>query len=40
MYFSERFLSVLVILALIGIVVSVVVLVALFVKDAKEKTIW
>jgi hypothetical protein len=40
MHFSVTFLGVLVILSLIGIVISVVMLVYLFIKDMKSKTIW
>lgn len=40
MYFSATFLSILVIMALAGIAVSVVILIYLFIKDMKSKSIW
>ncbi|SMD31835.1 hypothetical protein SAMN04488029_0173 [Reichenbachiella faecimaris] len=40
MYFSQTFLSVLIMLALAGIIATVVSLVWLFIKDIKSKKLW
>ena len=40
MYFSEPFLSILIVIALIGISIAAVSLIVLFIKDMKTKNIW
>ncbi|UXX78620.1 hypothetical protein N7E81_14760 [Reichenbachiella carrageenanivorans] len=40
MFFSQTFLSVLIVLALAGIAATVIALVWLFVKDIKSKKLW
>lgn len=40
MYFPEIFLSILIVVALVGISVAAIVLVALLIKDIKSKKLW
>ena len=40
MYFSETFLSIMIIVALTGISIAAVVLVLLLIRDIKSKKLW